>query len=77
MQTNQPISLEAFTDFKCPAPVRVIGQMPRTCNGDEFRPLVRLKTYKGLMSSGKTMIAQIQIFECVACGAIHDLTPEK
>lgn len=70
-QMPQGLPLDAFKEFKCPSVVRVTGQMPRACNGSEFRSLVRLKTYKGVMSNNQVVIMQIQVFECVACGSIH------
>jgi hypothetical protein len=73
---NQPnsIPLTAFTDFKCEnrIQVQVTGQQ-LVCGSREFMPVARIKTYRGMLSSGQTVIAQIQVFKCVACGAIHDL----
>lgn len=68
-QTNIPLT--AFQDFVCGS--EFSGFHKGTCSSLEFTNVVRVKTYKGLLSGGKRIIASIQVFKCVTCGAIHDL----
>lgn len=78
-QQNQ-IPLTSFTDFVCDAPAKggvdftqLLNKGLPECNGREFVPVIRVKTYKGLLSGGQKIIAQVQVFKCCACGAVHDL----
>lgn len=70
------IPLTSFTDYVCEAPAanQVSGRvLNQPCGGREFVPAIRIKTYKGVLSGGQQLIAQIPLFRCVACGAFHDL----
>lgn len=77
MNTPNQIPLTSFTDYVCEnkKAMELIGGKlgNQLCNSREFVPVVRLKTYKGLMSGGQQVVAQIQVFQCVACGAIHNM----
>lgn len=83
MNKHTTIPLTSFKHFVCTAPKplgdlgdqgfkALLGVTP-LCNGREFQTVVRVKTYNGLLSQGETIIAQIPVFKCVACGAIYDL----
>lgn len=72
VQTQIPIT--AFSDFDCDNKIPFDdGAYYERCNGREFTQVFQIKTYKGFQSNNQLVIAQIQVFQCVSCGAIHNL----
>jgi len=86
---QQSIPLTSFQDFVCDAPanikmtplVEMMSKVDRDnlpkCNGREFFIVNRVKTYQGILSGGQKIIANIQVYRCAACGAIHDLNAKQ
>jgi hypothetical protein len=72
VQTQIPIT--AFSDFDCNNKIAFDeGSYFERCNGREFTQVFQIKTYKGFQSNNELVIAQIPVFQCVGCGAIHKL----
>lgn len=71
------IPADMFNDFRCGNMVEEIdyfdGSVETTpCPSNTFDPILRLKVYTGILSSGQTVVMQIPAFQCTKCGKVHD-----
>ncbi len=67
-----------FTGFICNREVEEVDYFDGSssmvkCTGDTFEVITRVKTYRGLLSNGQTIIMQRPAFACRKCGAVHDI----
>jgi len=70
------IPVDNFEDFVCKrdTTAKSEGSYKFTpCNGTYFKPVVRIKTYRGFLSQGQTVVMQMNLFQCLKCGAVHDV----
>jgi hypothetical protein len=75
MSNQVNIPLDSFTEFKCEAVLDSIFKMK--CDSVVFDRVTMIRTYQGILSGGRLVIAESMVYKCVKCGALHDLNQPK